>query len=343
MATPILVTGPSLDEGAVALAQARGARLVFAPAYADEAMLADLLRDSGAVAILSRMGRIGAKAMDAAPGLRVIAKHGAGVDNIDIRAAAARGIAVLSVPGGNAASVAEHALAMLLAVTKRLVPLDAGMRAGRWDKPGFAGREIAGLRMGLIGMGATAAATARMAQGFGLRVASHDPHAPDAAFDGAGVARVAGLDALLAQSDILSLHCPLTRDTRHLLDAGRLARLPAGAVVLNTARGGLIDEAALLAAVQSGHISGAGLDSFATEPPPPDHPFLSEPRILLSPHIAGVTAQAGARVARAAIEGALDVLQGRPVPAARIANLHLLPDSARTALVHPTRTGAFCP
>lgn len=329
--TTILVTGPRLDATAVTLAEARGAKLEFMPPYADEASLIAAVQESGAEAILSRMGRVSAAVMAAAPALRVIAKHGAGVDNIDLAAAAERGIPVLSVPGGNAVSVAEHTMASVLAVTKQLTTLDAGMRAGRWDKPGFLGREIAGLRMGLVGIGAIARATARMAQGFGLRLSAYDPHAPETVFADAGVARVADLEALLAGSDILSLHCPLTAETRNLLDARRLALLPQGAVVVNTARGGLIDEPALLDAVRSGHLSGAALDSFAVEPPAADHPFFGEPRILLSPHVAGVTAEAGARVARAAVEGALDIIEGRPVPPERIANRHLLRQTAPAA------------
>lgn len=329
--TTILVTGPRLDGAAVKLAEQRGATLEFMPPYADEASLIAAIQESGAEAILSRMGRVSAAVMAAAPALRVIAKHGAGVDNIDLAAAADRGIPVLSVPGGNAVSVAEHTMASVLAVTKQVTTLDAGMRAGRWDKPGFLGREIAGLRMGLVGIGAIARATARMAQGFGLRLAAFDPHAPDAVFTEAGVERVAELEVLLAQSDIISLHCPLTAETRNLLDARRLALLPQGAVVVNTARGGLIDEPALLDAVRSGHLSGAALDSFAAEPPAADHPFFGEPRILLSPHVAGVTAEAGARVARAAVEGALDIIEGRPVPPERIANRHLLRQNAAAA------------
>lgn len=329
--TTILVTGPRLDATAVKLAENRGATLAFMPPYADEASLIQMARDTGAEAILSRMGRVSAAVIAAAPVLRVIAKHGAGVDNIDLAAAAEREIPVLSVPGGNAVSVAEHTMASVLAVTKQLVTLDAGMRVGRWDKAGFLGREIAGLRMGLIGIGAIARATARMAQGFGLQLAAFDPHAPDAVFAEVGVQRVSDLEALLGNSDILSLHCPLTAETRNLLDARRLALLPQGAVVVNTARGGLIDEAALLDAVRSGHLSGAALDSFSIEPPAADHPFFGEPRILLSPHVAGVTAEAGARVARAAVEGALDIIEGRPVPSERIANRHLLRKNAPAA------------
>ncbi|ODT57703.1 MULTISPECIES: NAD(P)-dependent oxidoreductase [Paracoccus] len=329
--TTILVTGPRLDAAAVTLAEERGATLAFMPPYADEASLIAAARETGACAILSRMGRVSAAVIAAAPALRVIAKHGAGVDNIDLAAAAERGIPVLSVPGGNAVSVAEHTMASVLAVTKQLAVLDAGMRAGRWDKPGFLGREVAGLRMGLVGIGAIARATARMAQGFGLQLSAYDPHAPDAVFTEAGVERIADLDTLLARSDILSLHCPLTAETRNLLDARRLALLPQGAVVVNTARGGLIDEPALLEAVRGGHLSGAALDSFAVEPPSADHPFFGEPRILLSPHVAGVTAEAGARVARAAVQGALDIIEGRPVPPERIANRHLLRENAPAA------------
>ncbi|MFN7245059.1 MAG: NAD(P)-dependent oxidoreductase, partial [Dietzia cercidiphylli] len=185
--TTILVTGPRLDATAVKLAEDRGATLAFMPPYADEASLIQMARDTGAEAILSRMGRVSAEVIAAASALRVIAKHGAGVDNIDLAAAAERGILVLNVPGGNAVSVAEHTMASVLAVTKQLAVLDAGMRAGRWEKPGFLGREIAGLRMGLVGIGAIARATARMAQGFGLRIAAYDPHASDAVFAEASV------------------------------------------------------------------------------------------------------------------------------------------------------------
>jgi D-3-phosphoglycerate dehydrogenase len=270
------------------------------------------------------MGRLDAAVMDAAPQLKVISKHGVGVDNIDIQAAADRGIPVLVATGANAVSVAEHVIALLLATVKRVLPLDAGLRAGRWEKPGYSGNEIAGSTMGLMGMGAIAQATGVMAKGLGLSLVGFDPYAPDSAFEALGVTRCACFEDLLDRVNILSLHCPLTDQTRSILNADALARMPAGGYVINTARGGLIDEAALIAAIQSGHIAGAGLDTFAVEPPAADHPFFKMQEIVLTPHIGGVTRQAGARVGVDAVRGIFQVLNGLPVAPERIINRKLL-------------------
>ncbi len=324
MSKTILVTGPDLDPAAARLVADQGYQTVHTPPYADSAVISDYLQQTGAEGIVSRMGRLDAAVMDAAPQLKVISKHGVGVDNIDIQAAAERGIPVLVATGANAVSVAEHAIALLLAAVKRVLPLDAGLRAGRWEKPGFAGREIAGSTMGLMGMGAIAQATGRIAQGLGLTLVGFDPYAPDAAFDELGVMRCASFEDMLAQTDILSLHCPLTDQTREILNADALARMPAGGYVINTARGGLIDEAALVAAIQRGHLAGAGLDTFAVEPPSPDHPFFAVPEIVLTPHIGGVTRQAGARVGVDAVNGIFQILDGQPVAPERIINRKLL-------------------
>lgn len=324
MSKTILVTGPDLDPTAARLVAEHGYQTVHTPAYADSAVISEYLQKTGAQGIVSRMGRLDAAVMDAAPQLKVISKHGVGVDNIDIAAAAERGIPVLVATGANAVSVAEHAIALLLAAVKRVLPLDAGLRAGRWEKPGFAGREIAGSTMGLMGMGAIAQATGRMAKGLGLTLAGYDPYAPDAAFSDLGVTRCETVEDLLARSDILSLHCPLTDQTRGILNADALARMPAGSYVINTARGGLIDEAALVAAIRSGHLAGAGLDTFAVEPPAADHPFFALPEIVLTPHIGGVTRQAGARVGVEAVRGIFQVLAGEAVAPERIINRKLL-------------------
>ncbi|MGY6695557.1 MAG: hydroxyacid dehydrogenase [Roseinatronobacter sp.] len=328
MSKSILVTGPVLHPDAVSLAIASGYALHYAPPYATPNQLREALADSGAVAIIARMGRIDAVVMEAAPGLRVISKHGAGVDNIDLAAAAARGIPVLAATGANAISVAEHTIALMLGVVKRLGPLDAGLRAGRWEKPGYSGRELAGLRLGLLGMGAIAQATARMAYGLGLKLHAFDPFAPDDAFARMDIVRCTTLDELLCNSDILSLHCPLNDATRAVVNSANIARMPARSYVINTARGGLIDEDALLEAVQSGHLAGVGLDTFAVEPPPANHPFLSDPRILVTPHIGGVTDEANARVGKEALRGTIDMLEGREIPVHRIMNRHLLPELA---------------
>jgi D-3-phosphoglycerate dehydrogenase len=328
MSKTILVTGPDLDPSAAQLVADHGYRTVHTPAYADSDVISEHLRTSGAVGIVSRMGRLDAAVMDAAPQLRVISKHGVGVDNIDLAAAGQRGIPVLVATGANAVSVAEHAIALLLATVKRVLPLDAGLRAGRWEKPGFLGRELAGATLGLMGMGSISQATGRMAKGLGLDLVGHDPYAGDSAFETLGAKRCMSFEDLLAASDVLSLHCPLTDQTREILNAATIAKMPKGSYVINTARGGLIDEAALLAAVQSGHLAGAGLDTFAAEPPRADHPFFAEPRIVLTPHIGGVTREAGARVGVEAVRGIFQVLEGKSVAPERIANRKLLADPA---------------
>jgi D-3-phosphoglycerate dehydrogenase len=333
MSKTILVTGPDLDPSAAQLVADHGYQTVHTPPYADSAVISEFLQQTGAEGIVSRMGRVDAAVMDAAPQLRVISKHGVGVDNIDIEAAAKRGIPVLVATGANAVSVAEHAIALLLTSAKRILPLDAGLRAGRWEKPGFAGREITGETMGLMGMGAIARATGRIAKGLGLTLIGYDPYAPDSAFEELGVTRCNSFEELLAGANVLSLHCPLNEQTRQILNAEAIARMPEGAFVINTARGGLIDEAALLAAIQSRHLAGAGLDTFAVEPPARDHPFFAEPRIVLTPHIGGVTRQAGARVGVDAVRGIFQVLHGEPVAPERIVNRKLL-DAANAALAN---------
>lgn len=328
MTNTILVTGPDLDPKAAQFIAEKGYRTAHTPAYADSEVLSERLRATGAVGIVSRMGRLDASVMDAAPQLRVISKHGVGVDNIDLAAAASRGIPVLVATGANAVSVAEHAIALLLTTVKRILPLDAGMRAGRWEKPGFLGRELAGVTLGLMGMGAIAQATGRIAKGLGLDLIGHDPYAPETAFAELGATRCDTLEELLARTNILSLHCPLTDQTRSIVNAEAIALMPRGGFVINTARGGLIDEAALLAAVRSGQLAGAGLDTFATEPPAQDHPFWTEPRIVVTPHIGGVTREAGARVGVDAVRGIFQILEGKPIAPERIANRALLTEAA---------------
>ncbi|MAO56507.1 MAG: hydroxyacid dehydrogenase [Rhodospirillaceae bacterium] len=325
----ILVTGPELDPSAAQLVTEQGYRTVHTPPYADGDTIADLLKETKAVGIVSRMGRIDAGIMDAAPQLRVISKHGVGVDNIDLAAAGERGIPVLVATGANAVSVAEHTIALLLATVKRILPLDASLRDGRWEKPNFLGRELAGATLALLGMGAIAQATARIAKGLGLNLIGYDPFAKDEAFSGLGVRKCTVLDDLLAEADVLSLHCPLNDQTREIVNAQAIRKMPVGSYVINTARGGLIDEAALLQAVQSGHLAGAGLDTFAFEPPGDDHPFWAEPRIVVTPHIGGVTREAGARVGVDAVRGIIQILDGTPVPPERIANRSMLADASK--------------
>lgn len=316
----ILVTGPAINEQAVKLIAENGYQVSYVPPYTSEDDLVRIVTELDPVGVVVRMGRFGSAAIEAAPSLRVLSKHGVGVDNIDVDAASRREIPVVVAAGANALSVAEHAIALLFAVVKRIVPLDSSLRAGRWEKAGFAGKELAGMTIGLVGFGAIARQTALFAKGFGLKVQAFDPFTDEAAFAEAGVRQVTDVDRLLSSSDILSLHCPLTPDTRNLLDDRRLGLMKPGSFVINTARGGLIDEDALLRAVESGQIAGAGLDTFQTEPPGDDHPFWQNQRIVVTPHIGGVTQEANVRVGVDAVEGILAIVEGRELGRERIVN-----------------------
>ena len=299
-----LVTGADL--AAEALALLGDFEVVYAGAKPTEADLIALCRQHDPVAIIVRYGRVGAAVMDAAPGLRVISKHGSGSDTIDKVAAAARGIAVVAAAGANAAAVAEHALALLLACAKSVVALDARMHAGHWDKATHKSIELEGRTLGLIGLGAIGLRLARMADAMGMRVIGFDPFAKNLPAQVEAV----DLETIWRESDAISLHCPLTADNAGLVNARTLAACKPGVILVNTARGGLIDEAALLAALRSGQVGSAGLDSFAVEPMTAPHPFHGEPRITLSPHIGGVTADAYVKMGVGAARNALAVLNG---------------------------------
>ncbi|HXF47334.1 MAG TPA: NAD(P)-dependent oxidoreductase [Burkholderiaceae bacterium] len=290
-----------------ALARLGDFEVVFAGKTPSEADIVALCKRHDPVAIIVRYGRVGAAAMDAAPSLRVISKHGSGTDTIDKAAAQARGIAVVAAVGANAAAVAEHALALLLACAKSIVTLDARMRAGHWDKPTHKSVELEGRTIGVIGLGAIGLRFARLADALGMRVLGFDPYAQALP----PFVHKADLQAIWRESDAISLHCPLTADNARMLNAQTLAQCKRGVIVVNTARGGLIDEAALLDAVRSGQVAAAGLDSFAVEPIEPAHPFLSEPRIVLTPHVGGVSADAYVKMGVAAVDNALRVLAER--------------------------------
>ncbi len=298
----ILVTGADLAPQALALL--RGHEIVFAGKAPTDADIVALCRAHDPVAIIVRYGKVGAAAMDAAPGLKVISKHGSGTDTIDKTAAAARGIQVVAAAGANAAAVAEQALALLLACAKSIVALDARMHAGHWDKATHKSIELEGRTIGVIGLGAIGLRVAKMADAMGMRVLGFDPYAKNLP------AHVipAELTTIWRKADAISLHCPLTADNARLIDAETLAACKRGVILVNTARGGLIDEAALLDAVRSGQVGSAGLDSFAVEPMTVPHPFQGEARIVLSPHIGGVTADAYLKMGVAAAQNALNVL-----------------------------------
>lgn len=298
----ILITGADLAPQALELLA--GHEIVYAGKTPTEESLVALCREHDPVALIVRYGKVGAAVMDAAPSLKVISKHGSGTDTIDKAAAQARGIEVVAAVGANAAAVAEQALALLLACAKSVVELNARMHDGHWDKATHKSLELGGRTIGLLGLGAIGLRFARMADALGMRVIGFDPFAknlPD-------YVQSVDLETIWREADAISLHCPLTDDNRGLLNAATLARCKRGVIVVNTARGGLIDEAALLAAVRSGQVIAAGLDSFAVEPMTAGHPFQHQPGFVLSPHIGGVTGDAYVNMGVGAAKNLLQVL-----------------------------------
>lgn len=300
----ILVTAADLAPQAVALL--RDYALVFAGKTPSEDDIVALCKQHDPVAIIVRYSKVGAAAMDAAPSLKVISKHGSGTDTIDKDAAKARGVQVVAATGANAAAVAEQALALLLACAKSVVALNERMHAGHWDKATHKSVELEGRTVGVVGLGAIGLRFARMADAMGMHVLGFDPYAKDLP----AYVQSVDLATIWRESDAISLHCPLTRDNANMLDAQTLAACKKGVIIVNTARGGLIDEAALLEAVRSGQVASAGLDSFAVEPMTAPHPFHGEKRITLSPHIGGVTADAYVKMGVAAAQNAIAVLNG---------------------------------
>ena len=302
MSGAVLVTGADLAPQALELL--KGHEMVYAGKTPTEDDLIALCQRHDPVAIIVRYGKVSAAIMDAAPSLKVISKHGSGTDTIDKVAAQARGIAVVAAAGANAGAMAEQAAALMLACAKSVVALDARMRAGHWDKATHKSLELGGRTVGLVGLGAIGQRFARMADAMDMRVIGFDPFAKNLP----GYIKPVDLPTLWREADVVSLHCPLTDENRGLLNANTLGQCKRGVIVVNTARGGLIDEAALLSAVQSGQVASAGLDSFAVEPMSAGHPFQQEPRILLSPHIGGVTSDAYVNMGVASAKNLLAVL-----------------------------------
>jgi len=253
--------------------------------------------------------------MRRAPRLRLIQKWGTGVDKIDLAAAERHGIPVTITAGANAATIAEHAVLLMLAVLRRLVVADRGVRDGAWNPAALRpqSRTLWGRTVGILGFGNIGRAVARRLSGFEARVLYHTPRGPVPDARGADYV---DRDRLLAESDVLSLHCPGGARNRHLIDAAAIARMRPGAVLINTARGELVVEKDLVAALESGHLGGAGLDTFDPEPLAPGSPLRRLPQVVLTPHAAGSVPDDVAPMARHAFANMQRALRGEPLPAA---------------------------
>lgn len=302
MSNTIIVTGADLAQQALDLLT--GYEIVYAGKAPTEEDMVALCKRHDPVGIIVRYGKVSASIMDVAPSLKVISKHGSGTDTIDKVAAKERGIEVVAAVGANAAAVAEQALALLLACAKSVVTLNSRMHAGHWDKATHKSMELSGRTVGLVGLGAIGLRFAKMADALGMRVIGFDPFAKNLP----NYVHSVSLETIWRDADAISLHCPLVDENRGMLNAATLAQCKRGVIVVNTARGGLIDEVAMLQAVRSGQVMSAGLDSFAVEPMEAGHPFQGEKNFILSPHIGGVTNDAYVNMGVGAAKNLLQVL-----------------------------------
>lgn len=303
----VYVDGPIHEE---ALEMLRGAAEVvtnFGPGAVEmEAALSDVH------GVLVRTARLDTEDIGRARSLRVISRHGVGVDNIAVEAAAGRGIPVLITPKANLRSVTEHVFALALAVCRNVPRADRSVRDGRFAaRDELLGRELFGARLGIVGLGRIGGEVARMAAGgFGMRVLGYDPALVADEVRARGAEPSKTLPDLLGACDLLTVHVPLSGATRGLIGARELASMRPGSVLIQTSRGGVVDEAALVDALRSGHLAGAGIDVYESEPPSENHPLFSLENVVLTPHTAALTEQAMRRMALDAAQGILDVLSG---------------------------------
>ncbi|WP_253736883.1 hydroxyacid dehydrogenase [Halohasta salina] len=277
------------------------------------AALDDIARYDAAIVRVAALDR---EVIERADNLKVIAKHGSGLDNVDIEAASENGIVVCNTPGVNSRSVAEHAIALQFAVRRNLAAADRHVRAGGWDRSEFVGYELQGNTLGLMGFGSIAHETATIAQGIGLDLAIYDPHSPEADLP-TGAERVHELTDLFAVSDAVSLHVPLVDGTYHAVSTEQFEALGEHGILINTSRGGVVDKDALLEALDTDTIAGAGIDNFEDEPPGANHPIYEHSEVIMTPHIAGVTYDALERMSRGAAANVRAVYEGE-LPASTV-------------------------
>jgi len=308
MTFKVFVTAPALAPAGMALLQQHGCAVAFLCDANDAGEVEAQMAAHRFDAVISRTVELSAAAIAACPGLKVISKHGVGVSNIAVEAATRQRVPVYVTPGANAQSVAELAIGLMLAAARRISHLDHELRAGRWTRAQD-GLQLGGRRLGLLGFGQVGQRVARAALALGMEVHAHDPvlQGPSPV---PGVQLHAALDSLLPASDVLSLHVPLSRSTRGLIAGRALDLLPRGALLVNTARGEIVDEPELIARLRDGRLAGAGLDTMATEPLPAGHPLTQLPTVVLTPHVGGSTAAALAAMAEGAARNVLGYLRG---------------------------------
>ncbi len=304
----ILMSQP-IHEAGIKLITDQGYVPRVAPDFT-EATLIKEVQDAGG--FLVRTAEIPASVINAGKVLKVIARHGVGYDNIDVKAATARKIPVCITPRANALSVAEHVIALMLALAKRMLPFDAATRKNEWDvRNSYSAFDLDGKTLGILGMGRIGMLVCQKAKAaFNMEILAYDPLVPKEAMEKAG-ARVATIAEILKASDFVTLHVPSMAETKGLIGTAQLKTMKRSAFLINCARGPIVDEAALVKALKDGTIAGAGLDVFDPEPPKADNPLFGLPNVVLSPHSAGLTVECVIRMATHAAQAIIDALEGR--------------------------------
>src|SRR6266851_5366852 len=291
MTAPKILIADSISQRGIDELSREGALDITIKQGLSETELIEIIPEFSALVVRSQT-KVTADILKTGKSLRVVGRAGVGVDNVDVEAATRRGIVVLNAPGGNTVSTAEHAFSLLLSVARKIPQADATLRAGKWDRKNLEGVELYNKTLGVIGMGRIGSELSRRAIAFGMRVIAYDPYLSATRARALQVELLDELDDLLATADFITLHTPLTAETHHILNAERLAKTKRGVRIINCARGGLIDEQALADAISSGHVAGAALDVFETEPLPPDSPLRKIPNLVLTPHLGASTAEA---------------------------------------------------
>ncbi|MDA1329584.1 MAG: hydroxyacid dehydrogenase [Chloroflexi bacterium] len=298
-----------LEAVAAELLSAHGVAVDAQPTIEADALL-EIIPDYHGLIVRGRT-KPNAEMIQAASSLKVIGRAGVGVDNIDLAAAKSAGVAVVNTPQSTTLAVAEHAFALLLALVRKIPQADTAVKAGEWPKRELLGTELAGKTLGIVGVGKIGGLVARRAAAFEMRVLGYDPLLDEQAIRSRH-AEPTALDNLYAQSDVISFHLPLTDETRGMVSGPAFITMKSGVRIIQTARGGVIDESALLAALESGHVASAALDVFGQEPPG-DIPLIRHPNVIATPHIAAQTAEAQSRAAHDVAEEIINALEGRPL------------------------------
>src|SRR2546428_2812395 len=276
MTPPKVLVADSISKSGIDELSRDGALDVAIKTGLNETEVVDQIPEFSALIVRSQT-KVTAAILNAGAKLRVVGRAGVGVDNVDVETATRRGIVVLNAPGGNTVATAEHAFSLLLSVARKIPQADANVRGNKWDKKNFEGVELYNKTLGIIGMGRIGSELSRRAIAFGMRVVAYDPYPSSTRARSLQVELVDELDDLLTSADFISLHTPLTAETRHIVDAARLQKTKRGVRIINCARGGLIDEAALVQALQNGHVAGDAPDGFGVEPVPTGSPVRCAP------------------------------------------------------------------